>query len=79
MTVTMDSVGNEPIFEFCCQRAETAWYADAVVIIPEPRDEHDPYVFTAALAYEGGPALKISFCPFCGAPVRSTEPVLLSR
>lgn len=59
-----------PELAFCCDGARVAWDADALVIVPEPHGEDDPLVYTAALNYEGGAALRIAFCPFCAKPVQ---------
>lgn len=73
MTIqTFDDKG--PEMTFCCDGARNAWDADAIVIVPEPHGDDEPLVFTAAIDYEGGSALRIAFCPFCGVPVVPSTP-----
>lgn len=66
---------NQPYFQFCCEEANTAWKSDALVIVPVPYGDHDPLIFTAAIDFEGGSALQIRFCPFCGLPVQRSFPI----
>lgn len=63
-----------PEIEFCCQGAKSAWAANALVIVPQPHADDEPIVFTAAIDFEGGSALMISYCPFCGVKVTPSEP-----
>lgn len=68
------SLDKGPEIEFCCEGAKSAWAADALVIVPKPHGDDEPVVFTAAIDYEGGSALMINFCPFCGTAVTPSEP-----
>lgn len=63
-----------PDLVFCCAGARTAWDANALVIVPEPYGDEDPLVFTVAIDFEGGSALRIRYCPFCATPVTPSEP-----
>lgn len=65
----------KPHIEFCCPGAEAAWEADALVIVPKPYGENDPLIFTAAIDFEGGSALMIAYCPFCGKAVVPSPPL----
>lgn len=62
-----------PEIEFCCEGARKAWDADALVIVPEPHEDGAPYRFLPAIDYEGGSALTIGFCPFCGTAATPSE------